>query len=61
MFGYTVNKPSDAVNTGIASRQRDVDLRFTQGFAFRTLPWLGLAYTLHIIIIRKVCSGVPAC
>ena len=31
-------------NAGMATRRRDVDLRFAQVSALRTLAWLGLAW-----------------
>jgi hypothetical protein len=40
----SVNEPRDAVNTGMANRQRDVDLSFTQVSALSknfSLAWLG--------------------
>jgi hypothetical protein len=56
----SVNKPSDAFNAGMANRQRDVDLRFTQSPpSVRTLAWLGLNdYVVEVRIRRKTVSVV---
>ena len=39
-------------NAGMATRRRDVDLRFTQVAALRTLAWLGLEYSTFPSILR---------